>query len=150
MSLMIRKEKVIQISAAEASWNESDPSSAESPTNFTSSVYSRVSELCDVKENLLAVSHCLAPSFSVGIYTSRWGTFHESAPLTSFCHQCLHSPAHCGHRTFWFAASRLFCLCLMWAVKCATRSSMDPSKIAGSKLRLTYYKSLPHSTICCV
>jgi hypothetical protein len=39
MSLMIRKEKVIQIPAAEAPWNESDPSSAESPTNFTSSVY---------------------------------------------------------------------------------------------------------------
>jgi hypothetical protein len=66
MSFMIRKEKVIQISAAEAPWNESDLSSPESPTNFTSSVYSRVSELCDAKENLLPVSHSLAPSFSVG------------------------------------------------------------------------------------
>jgi hypothetical protein len=72
ISLMIRKEKIVQMAeAAESPQNESDPSSSDSPTNFTPHVYSQRSELYDAKENLLPIPtpHSLAQSFSVGTYT---------------------------------------------------------------------------------
>lgn len=149
MSLMIRKEKVIQFAEVESSGNESDPSSSESPTNFISSVYSRLSELCDAKENLLPISHSLAPSFSVGTYTREWGTFLESAPLTSFCQQCLHSLVL---RTQKILIRSVASLLSLFDVGGEVWDSVfnGSLQIAGSKLRLTYYKSLPRSAICCI
>jgi hypothetical protein len=146
---MIRKGNVIQISAAESPWNESDPSSLESPTNFISSVYSRLSELCDAKENLLPISHSLAQSFSVGTYTMEWRTSPESAPLTSFCQQCLHSLPLWAQKILIRSVASL--LSLFYVGGEVYDAVFNGSlQIAGSKLRLTYYKSLPCSTISCI